>query len=191
VITQRRWKILLAGLVIGLAAILATLLVNGQIYSQYFNAIQDYPYDQWATPTIGSYLRLFWLGVDKFWAQYLPALFGLGWLAVYYWKHRKNWIWRDQVPLLSIISLLTSPYAWTYDAVIILPAILFATSTLSRQNKTLSIVFWSAFLAINLCNLMLHTQLSDFWFLWLTPAYFLWFLGVICCDRQKNKKIGI
>lgn len=160
VITQRKWKFLISAAVIGVMSILVIMLVNTQVFYQYFAALQDYPVDQWATPTIGSYLRLLWLGVDKFWVQYLPALFGLIWLFLHFWKRRRSW--REQIPLLSIVSLLTTPYAWTNDAIIILPAILVATSRLSNQNKTIKITLWSTYLAINLCNLLLPTHLNDF-----------------------------
>lgn len=187
VISQRKWKLVFTGIVIGLITILVTLLVNNQVIFHYITAIQEYPYDQWATPTIGSYLRLFWLGVDKFWVQYLPACFGLGWLILHYLKNRENWVWRDQIPILILISLLTSPYAWTYDIIIILPAILIATSWLIRQNKPLKIAFWLAYTAINLGNLLLHIKLNDFWFLWLTPSYFLWYLGIRYWHRHLPK----
>ncbi len=136
VISQRRWKLLFTGAIIGLLVLITIFLINHQIFLQYFTAIQEYPYDQWATPTIGSYLRFFWLGVDKFWVQYLPACFAIGWLAFHYLKHKQTWVWRDQLPILSMVSLLTSPYAWTYDQIIILPAILVATHWLIGFNKT-------------------------------------------------------
>jgi hypothetical protein len=187
VISQRRWKLVFTGAAIGIIAVSATMLVNGQIFSQYITAIQEYPYDQWATPTIGSYLRLFWLGVDKFWVQYFPACLGLGWLVFHYWKNRENWVWRDQIPVMTLISLLTSPYAWTYDAIIILPAVLIVTSWLISQNKPIKITFWAVYLLLNLGNLLLHTQLSDFWFIWLAPSFSLWYLAVSYIHQRQMK----
>jgi len=186
-VTKRKWKLLIAGLSVGGAAILATLLLNKQVFSQYLDAIQEYPYDQWATPTIGAYLRFFWLGVDQFWVQYLPAFFGLGWLIFHYLKQREHWSWSDQIPVLSIVSLLTSPYAWTYDAIIILPAILAATDRLSGSSKAIRVTLWLIFGLINTANLLLHTQLSDFWFLWFTPAIAIWYLLVSLFYQQRLK----
>ena len=186
-VTKRKWKLLIAGLSVGGAAILATLLLNKQVFSQYLNAIQEYPYDQWATPTIGAYLRFFWLGVDQFWVQYLPAFFGLGWLIFHYLKQREHWSWSDQIPVLSLVSFLTSPYAWTYDAIIILPAILAATDRLSGLSKAVRVTLWLIFVLINTANLLLHTQLSDFWFLWFTPAITIWYLLVSLFYQQRLK----
>jgi hypothetical protein len=184
VISQRRWKLFITGAIIGIMVLSTIFLINHQIFSQYITAIQEYPYDQWATPTIGSYLRFFWLGVDKFWVQYLPACFAILWLAFHYLKHKRTWVWRDQLPVLSLVSLLTSPYAWTYDQIIIVPTILVATHWLIGFNKTRIIAAIFVYIAINLGNLLLHTRYDEFWFIWLAPAYTLWYF-IVLTQKQK------
>ncbi len=188
-ITKRDWKLLISGSVVGSVAILATLLVNNQVFSHYFNALREYPYDQWATPTVGAYIRFFWLGVDKFWIQYLPACVGLGWFAFVYLKKGKLWRWSEQIPALTLVSYLTSPYAWTYDAIIILPSMLAATNRLNVLHKTIRTSMWIIFIVINIANLLLHTKLSDFWFVWLAPSFAVWCLAVYLLYQQRMKAI--
>ena len=178
IIIQRRWKLVLHGAIVLLAATLMLFLVNPHVWRQYISAAQAYPYEQWATPTIGSYLRYYWLGLDKFWVQYLPACFALTWVIAHSIKHRKHWEWLEQFPALLIVSLLSSPYAWTYDQVILLPAIIAAMVWLSQSSTPIKIGAWSAYLVINLAAVLLHTRLDDFWFLWLAPAYTIWYLFV-------------
>jgi hypothetical protein len=188
VIHEHRWHLVITTCFVGIIFITATITINSQIFSNYYVALLEYPYDQWATPTIGSYLRFFWLGVDKFWVQYIPTLLGFVWLILHFCKNRMNWNWHDQIPILTIISLLTTPYAWTYDAIIILPAILVATSILIKQNKNINFIFWAIFFMINLTNLLLHSQMSDFWFLWLVPAYYLWYIIIHIFVTAQSKK---
>ena len=178
VIFQRRWKLVISGAIVWLSATILLHLVNPQLWRQYINAALAYPYDQWATPTIGSYLRYYWWGLDNFWIQYLPACFALTWTIVHVIKHRHHWVWHEQLPALLLVSLLSSPYAWTYDQVLILPAIIIAAFWLSRASTRFTIVAWLTYLVINLANVLLHTRLDDFWFLWLAPAYTFWYLAV-------------
>ena len=187
VLSKRKWHLLFSGLSVAAVAITATWMINQHVFSQYFTAIQEYPYDQWATPTIGAYLRYFWLGADMFWVQYIPACLGFVWLVFHYLKYRDHWHWTDQIPLMPLISYLTSPYAWTYDAVIILPAILSATHWLTTLNRAVNITFWLIFFLLNLANLLLHTQLSDFWFLWLAPSLVLWYLAIFYKYKLRLK----
>jgi hypothetical protein len=185
VILQRRWKLVFTSAALWLLTILILILINPNIFLQYFTSIQTYPYDQWATPTIGSYLRYFWLGVENFAIQYLPAAFGIGWIIMHYLRNRNNWIWREQLPILSLISILTTPYAWTYDQIIFLPAILTATLWLSTMINPFMLIAWSIYLVINLADLLLHTKLDEFWFLWLAPVYTLWYLIIYYVHKKK------
>ncbi len=178
VIFQRRWKLVISGAIVWFTAILFLHMVNPQLWQQYFAAAQAYPYDQWATPTIGSYLRYFWLGLDKFWIQYLPACFGLTWSIFHFLRHRQHWIWHEHLPVLLFVSLLTSPYTWTYDQILIIPTVISAAFWLSRSVTPFVIAAWLGYLAINIADILLHTQLDEFWFLWLAPAYTLWYIAV-------------
>ena len=88
------------------------------------------------------------------------------------------------LPIVLLVSLLTSPYAWTYDQVILVPAVIQATIWLLDARKRWStLLLASLYLGINILNLGLHMRLSDFWFVWMVPVLLIWYL---LADRFKS-----
>lgn len=188
---QRHWKFL-AGLAFTLAgAVFVSLLFNPAVISQYLQALTyDTPAD-WATPTLGGYLRLLF-GAEHFWLQFAPLILGLGWAAYYVSKRWRTWHWAETIPVLLLASILTCPYGWTYDQVILLPAMLQAASWLVRQGRRPA-AGWlvAAFVLIQGLDLFLHRSLDEFWFGWLAPALLLWYLAVRHCTQpivEKDKQ---
>ena len=177
VIMNSRWLILVGAgaAIIFLTAV--TMIFDPLVIQQYLYAMQTYQTSEWATPTFGSYLRFFWLGTASIWLQFLPGIIGISWFLYYWYKHAPSWDWVATLPLLLLVSILTSPYAWTYDYVILTPAVIQAEVWLlsgrRRWSTMLLIVF---FIVISVLDLGLHMRLNDFWFIWLAPALLIWFL---------------
>jgi hypothetical protein len=179
VIQKRRWLIAISTSITILSLTLIAMVFNPHIIQQYLGMLQSYQISDWAVPTIGSYLRFFWLGLDKFWLQFLPTLLGGIWFIYYWLKHYESWNWVEKLPIILLVSLLTSPYFWTYDLVILIPAILLAVIWMSSDWKRWMTLFLAViFLGLNILDLSLHMRLDDFWFIWLAPALFIWFLIV-------------
>lgn len=183
----RRWVILLSFVLSIAVANLPGLLLNPSLVSQYIQAVLYNTPKDWATPTLGGYLRLLF-GIDKFYLQFLPVLIGLVWLAFYWFKNKQQWTWAKTIPANLFVSLLTTAYAWTYDQVILLPAIL---ATLSRvvglMNRKKTLIFISLLMVVNLFDLFLHRFLDEFWFGWVAPAYLICCLiGNLIADRSRN-----
>jgi hypothetical protein len=179
VLQQHRWMIPISALITILSLTLIAVLFNPQIVKQYFAMLQTYQLSDWAVPTIGSYLRFFWLGLDKIWLQFLPSILGALWFIYYWYKQHASWNWADKLPIILLVSLLTSPYSWTYDQIILLPAILLAVIWMSSDWHRWSTLFLGiVFLGLNILDLTLHMRLDDFWFIWLAPALFIWFILV-------------
>jgi hypothetical protein len=155
------------------------MVYNPHIIQQYFGMLQTYQISEWATPTIGSYLRFFWLGTDKYWLQFLPSLLGGIWFIYYWYRNHESWNWVNVLPVLLLVSQITSSYSWTYDLVILIPAIILAVIWIASDWKhwsTLLLILF--FIAINALDLILHMKLDEFWFIWMAPALFIWFLVV-------------
>jgi hypothetical protein len=177
IIGARQWKLLFVAVLIFFISALSTLLFDQQIYSQYLTAIRSFPAYAWATPTIGSHLRYFWLGEENFWVQYILPVLSTVWLIYHYQRNARTWQWHKELPVLLLVSLVTSPYAWTYDQVILLPAILAAVHLVTQKRGWIAAILVAIYFLINVLELILHKHLNDFWFLWLAPAYFLWYLA--------------
>jgi hypothetical protein len=117
----RRYFILAGTLLALIVALLVSLAFNPSVLAHYRGPVLDRPPDFWATPTIGYWLRVVF-GMDKFWLQFVPVLFGLAWSAMYFWPRRQDFSWSATLPILGFASLITSAYTWTYDQIILVPA---------------------------------------------------------------------
>jgi hypothetical protein len=165
---------------------LVAMAFNPHIIQQYISMVQTGYIPELATPTIGAYLRFFWFGIDKFWLQFVPPIFGGLWFVYYWYKHHKTWSWMKEIPLLLLVSQISAPYTYTYDQIILIPVIILATIWLVQDwNRWTSFVLAGIFLILNILDLVLHMKLSDFWFIWLAPGFLIWFILV----RWQNSKI--
>jgi hypothetical protein len=84
-------------------------------------------------PALSGMLRLLFLR-RFFWMQFLPAVLGLLWSFWYFRKNQRTWDWRQHGPALLVVSILTTPYSWITDEVVLLPAILQGAIWLSRAK---------------------------------------------------------
>jgi hypothetical protein len=192
VIKQRRWLILISTATTILLLTLIAIVFNHHIIQQYLVMLQTYGISEWANPTIGAYLRFFWFGTDKFWLQFLPSLLGGLWFLYYWYVHNKSWNWVDELPIVLLVSQITSPYTWTYDQVILFPAIIQVAVWMLRGWKRWSTLILSiVFLGISALDLFLHMRLDDFWFIWLAPVLLIWFLIVRWQYSSQKTKLAI
>jgi hypothetical protein len=179
IIQQRRWLILLSEIAAILFLTGIAMVFNPHIIQQYLVTMSSGWIIPHATPTIGAYLRFFWLGTNNLWLQYVPAFIGGIWF-IYYWnKHKHMWNWETEMPLLLLVSIVISPFAWTYDYVILLPVIIQAMSWIAQDWKRWSsLVMASILLLISLLDLILYIKLNEFWFIWMPLCLFIWYLLV-------------
>lgn len=175
-IYKKRWFVILGGFSALLVSSLISIAVNPIIFHQYWTAISQYDVGAWATPTLGGLMRLI-LGLDYEWLQIVPSLVGLVWLIIYWWEKKNDWDWKEETPLLVLISVVTAAYVWTYDMVLLLLPILqvviisINTDNRLRTRRLLFLYFFVTFLV-----LILHIYLNDFWFFWLSPFILIWYL---------------
>lgn len=174
---QRRWVIPLVSLVTIFIFTGVILAFNPHILQQYFEFVISGLIPPFATPTIGSYLRYLWFGIDKQFLQFLPFIIGAGWFILHWCKKRKNWQWMDELPFLLLVSAISAPFAWTYDYVILVPVIIQAAVWLVKnRTQWLSWFLVGIFIVINFVTFILHLKLSDFWFIWTAPFLLAWYL---------------
>lgn len=181
----RRWQMLFFMIITIFILTLFPLIINHDLISQYILSMSEYPFSSWATPTIGSILRVIF-GLDKFWLQFTPMLLTSVLFMFYWFKNKDTWSWIDQSPYVMALSILTTAYAWTYDAVLFVLPIIHASILIIRSGYAKFKIFsFASLFLISILNLLLHTRLDDFWFFWLFPALFLWYIIV----RDYSKKL--
>ena len=178
----RRWRVLAGAALALLAATAAALIANPAVIGQYLAATAADSPLIWATPTFGSLLRLL-LGFDRRWLQFVPLAPGLLWLLIYWRRHRDRWQWAEHMPLLLLVSVITTAFGWSFDQVVLLPAILVPVVQAAgwrptRRSQARGLCYALAcYVAINIGAWMLYSRFSDFWQIWLAPALLAWYLG--------------
>jgi hypothetical protein len=174
----RRWRLVLGGILGGLAAMALPLWENPHLLGQYWHALahrtQTHSH---VSPLAGTALRLAF-GLEHFRLQFVPMVPGLLWLAWYWRRHRRGWDWGERLPALLFASLLTASYgAWPFDLVILLLPLLQVAARLPGAARPAVALFWACHLAINLLALaLLLREVEYFWFLWITPALLAMYL---------------
>ncbi len=187
ILHKRAWPLILgAGLAFsGLLAL--PMLTNPSVIAQYIEGSAAFSLAAWATPTIGTYLRAL-INLEQFWLQFIPSVLVVAWLVYYWFQKRQSWRWKDELPLLVLVSMATMPYGWTYDQVILLPALILAAIWFSKmKDRRWGLVSLALYILLNVLNLWLHRYLDDFWFGWLAPGFLLCYL-LIAWQRSKESK---
>lgn len=174
-----RWKVVVGGVLAGLAATAIPLACNPDVLGEYWEAMRYRTPDQWKSPTIGSYLRE-WTEGGRFGLQFAPTALGLAWLAYHALaQHRRPWIWAEQMPLLLLVSFVTASYgAWPFDLVILLPAVIHVAAGLTRvENKRSVLLAIALYGAINVAALAGNAlgATSDK-FVWMAPSLLIAYL---------------
>jgi hypothetical protein len=181
VIERRRWRILLGGGLVGLAATLIPLALDPEVLWQYGRAVMRHPPTDWVTPTAGTALRLAF-GEEKRWLQFVPLVPGTLWFLAYWRGRRKEWEWAEQMPLLLLVSFLTTCYgAWSHDYVLLLlPIVQVACRIAGRFRPLPALAAVAVYVAVNGLIVALNvTGYSDELFLlWMSPALLLSYLGL-------------
>ncbi|HKI33776.1 MAG TPA: glycosyltransferase 87 family protein [Gemmataceae bacterium] len=179
-VRARRWSVL-CGAALGLVVATGLALApNPNVLGEYADVMTHHPPAECLSPTLGSVLRLFF-GRERFWLQFLPPMLGVAWLVPHWLRHRCAWDWQEQLPLLLLVSLLTTSYgAWPFDLVVLLLPVLGTAAALSgavRRSRALGVL--AGYLAVNALALALNLcGVDGFWFLWMAPAALVAYLAL-------------
>jgi hypothetical protein len=188
---RRRWGVLLACGLTLLAATAIPLACNPSVVEQYRATLGSHSPSEWATPTLGTALRLVF-GVQHTWLQFAPTVAGLIWFLPYWCRYRRSWDWAEQTPLLLLVSFLTSFYGtWSHDyVVLLLPAVQIATWLVHCRRRTVLGLALLAYLAVSGVVLALPHELA---LIWLSSAVLLIYLGLrklLCRTPARSTSEG-
>lgn len=184
-VEQRQWRVLTAwALTLGVVT-LVVCLPNPGLLGQYLEAARQRPPGQWITATLGGQLRLIF-GSEKIWLQFAPLLIGLVWLVWYWLRHRQNWHWCQQIPVLALMSLSTAAYGWRHDQSITLLAILPAFVWLTNNSR--KSIYHAAFIGVYILIdwVAITTIKPQDWFWWFPLVTLIWYLGVRRVFYEQN-----
>jgi hypothetical protein len=193
VMEHRRWSVLLGMGLAVLISLVFPLWLNPAVMAQYLYTAPNTPnflFDA-AAPTLATALRL-WVAPEKIWLKFIPPVVGTLWLFLYWAKHHRKWEWREDMPLLLLMSLVTATYAWEYDQVVFLLPIIQVTHWLFQHEgnwKGLAVV--TCYVGINCVAFSLpfiFPMINAFWYFWMPSAFLLWYwMAIRVFSRLGNR----
>src|SRR5690242_3552685 len=184
---RRRWR-LLAGAGGGLAlASLTPLLLNPHLWRNYLDLAGSGEVLRNPSPNFGTLLRM-QLG-NYAWLQYVPMLFGIAWLAPFWRTRRLSWNWSGELPLVLLVSLVTTAYGWLFDEIVLLPAVMQVAVPLVRRRR-LRLQALSAYLGTSalmmLFVIMRKTGTAYTWTALAWLALYIWLGRGVAIENQPT-----
>ena len=186
---ERQWRVISVAALIGVVAVLIPLLFNPNIYAQYlslYEAPDIWKPSDWPVPTLRNVIKVF-LHVDQTWIQWAPTIVAGAWVVYYWHGHKHHWTWLERLPLIVLVSVTSSVFVWTYDLIVVLPAIVEGAVWI-RNRPAPWHQSWAAraYLVINVSHLLLRYWLAeDLWYFWLGPALLATYLVF---QRERKTK---
>jgi hypothetical protein len=172
ILKQRDLSILVGAATTCFLMSVAVTASHSNIWSEYASLfLHQPPQELWITTTFGALLRQI-LGYERQWLQFLPALIGVVWLIPYWHLHRENWNWKCHLPTVLFMSLGTTPYAWVFDQVLLLPAVVQVGASASasiRISKGLLLAYSVASVLLLVTVIQRFGPLS---YLWTIPTWY-------------------
>jgi hypothetical protein len=166
---ERRWWIPLGWLAALVGASGLALLLAPDVFTNYIAAIYNPPLGAHST-TVGTWLRVL-ISWELSWLQFVPSLLGglglLGWL----WGRRGAWRWEVVAGPLLLASVITVAYGYSYDQVVLLPAVAALVSASSAKRPLERVTILGALLASQVGLWALnHRGIPDAFNVWHAPV---------------------
>ena len=123
VVGRKKWRVA-AGM--SAALLLATAVAvafDPAVFGHYREMLDTASIGSEFIPALAGVLRLIFFR-RAFWTQFVPMIIGAIWCVWYYFANRSQWSWRRHGAMVMVVSVLTTPYGWFTDEVVLLPVIL-------------------------------------------------------------------
>lgn len=177
-LVERRWRIL-AGLLAALtvATGVAVALDPGVFAHYSAHALSNAAIQTEFIPALAGVLRLLFLR-QAFWAQFIPLAIGLIWSVWFYAVNRQRWNWRDHGMAVMVVSVLTTPYGWLTDEVILMPVILQAAIFVmanGQRNRLWPIILFAGLNGLLLMMIVFQVPFASGMYFWSSVVWFGWY----------------
>jgi len=184
-VRRRRWRLLAGAGAALLLASLLPLLLNPRLWRDYLELAGSGEVLRNPSPNFGTLLRMR-LG-NHAWLQYVPMLFGIAWLPPFWRTRRASWSWSGELPLVLLVSLVTTAYGWLFDQIVLLPALMQVAVPLARRRQ-LRLQAIAAYLGASaLMMLFVILRKTGTSYTWTAPAWlalYIWLRrGIAVQDR--------
>jgi hypothetical protein len=164
---------------LALASALVTVRVS-HIWTDYRSLIRGSALDRNFYPTLPTLFRVL-INVNLSWLALVPSCIAIAWGLAYYWKKRANWDWKYHGMPVMLATILSSPYGWMSDQVVLLPAVASGISS-SRRRFAMEILT-----GINIAAFLLGTMSSRL-AIWIPAAWLAWYLYAAPAQEHRNSR---
>jgi len=181
----RLWRTLVAFFAALVCASFLAVAVDRRVFQQYVQLLTAGHSVLRETPTLSGLLRHFlsYPGV-----QFIPMVLALVWFARLWTRWRGDWIWRDRLPELLLLSIVATSYSWFFDQVVLLPCVLSTTAVMIGASPRIRFAAFAVYVAINgLVLLFLLQHRTTFWYSWTACAWLLLYvvLGHLASSARR------
>jgi hypothetical protein len=178
VFQRRCWAALTGATLSLLTATLIALYFNPSVISDWIGVWSTTPPLYWATPTLGTLMRLSF-GPEFHWLQFFPSLLMLISLGLVVSLKKLRWNWDNYLPLLLMASMATASYGWVADTVLLLPALIDGAIRVWRlrslhEKLLFAFIYALANFFLFLMNLWKFSGTS---YVWVTPLFLVIYLA--------------
>ena len=191
IVVSKSYKMLL-GLAVALAAsIWVTSIIDPMAWVQYAQMARRSGVQSEFIPCMSVVLRV-WISKGAVWLQYLPSLLACVWALRYFWTRRNTWDWvKHNGSLLMIVSLLSAPYSWIYDACIVIPALLYGAYVARSRSVVIVLAFLSSLVEVALAGNIYKQSAIHMWTIWSAPAWFCLVSRCLHSSRQVDLRVVV
>lgn len=153
---QREWKTL-GSMIAVVTAMTAVAIGFDPMIFRHYRELLATPYLQINPSGLLGIVRRWQNHGDitvSYWMQFVLPILGVIWFIRQWRRHRHDWNWTHQVPLIITGSVLTAAYGWIFDQTILVIPIIALAAEVSREHSRLPWNLVMFYTALN-CGLML------------------------------------
>lgn len=172
-VLHRRWRLAAGALLATAAASAIAMAFDPQVWTHYLAMLHAEAIDK-AFLTTPAFMLRYVLNKDKVWIELIPAALAMLWAIWFYVRNRRVWDWSVHTAPLLLVCILTCPYVWMTDEVILLPALMLALVWVdSRKHAGAVLVLLSL---MPFAMLMMKISLPTGAYAWTSTAWLAWYV---------------
>ncbi len=177
---ERRWDVLLGVVAVTIASTAVAVALDRGVVTQFLYMMRNEA-PQAPASTLGTAARMAVAGRAEdapFWLQFLPPALSLVWFVPYWLRRRDAWEWREEAPIIVLVSLVTTAYGWIYDDMVLLvPIVQIGVLLVARPLSRAVMWVVIGYIALNGTILAMNVAVATpFTYVWVPLAFALWWI---------------
>ena len=180
IVSRKKYRVA-GGFVCALAAATAVSLVfDPAVFQHYREMFAQAAVGNLFIPAVSGVVRLIFFR-QFFWVQFVPMVFGMVWCMWFCFVNRSNWDWRSHGLTVMVVSVLTTPYSWLTDEVVLLPAILYSVVCIYHGQRAtglkirLTLTLFAGLNGLLLLILVFKIPFTTGIYFWSSLVWFAWY----------------